>query len=146
MTTDGAPSSSEFPAAAHFVGVGVSSDAAPSELQHLVDQALHAIQITSADVAAVATIDTRLDHPAVTALGWLVVAFTAAALASVATPNPSPTIENLTGSPSVAEAAALLAAGPGAELIVAKRTSAHATVAVARSPLSSDRPTDQEHP
>jgi cobalt-precorrin 5A hydrolase/precorrin-3B C17-methyltransferase len=36
------------------------------------------------------------------------------------------------GTPSVAEAAALLAAGPAADLIVAKTTSAHATVAVAR--------------
>jgi len=36
------------------------------------------------------------------------------------------------GTPSVAEAAALLAAGAGSELIVRKRASAHATVAVAR--------------
>src|SRR5213078_4776122 len=41
-------------------------------------------------------------------------------------------VRSAVGTPSVAEAAALLAAGPGAELVVTKRTSAHAAVAVAR--------------
>ena len=35
------------------------------------------------------------------------------------------------GTPSVAEAAALLAAGPGSRLMISKRRSAHATCAVA---------------
>jgi nicotinate-nucleotide--dimethylbenzimidazole phosphoribosyltransferase len=48
-------------------------------------------------------------------------------------PNPSPAVADQTGTPSVAEAAALLAAGAGGELVLAKRRSAHATVAVARA-------------
>src|SRR5205823_6364427 len=58
--------------------------------------------------------------------------FSADALAAVAVPTPSPVVECAVGTPSVAEAAALLAAGPGSELVVSKVTGAHATVAVAR--------------
>jgi cobalt-precorrin 5A hydrolase/precorrin-3B C17-methyltransferase len=68
----------------------------------------------------------------VTALGLPVRAFSSAELAAVAVPSPSPAVEAAVGTPSVAEAAALLAAGPGAELVVPKQTGEQATVAVAR--------------
>jgi cobalt-precorrin 5A hydrolase/cobalt-precorrin 5A hydrolase/precorrin-3B C17-methyltransferase len=55
----------------------------------------------------------------------------AAALAAVAVPTPSDVVARHVGTPSVAEAAALLSAGPGAQLLVAKRRSAHATCAIA---------------
>ena len=144
MTADGAPTPGEFPATALFLGVGASSDLAPAELSDLIVVALAECSLDPCHVAAVATIDTRLDHPAVLSLGWPVTSYSAAELAAVATPNPSPAVEAAAGTPSVAEAAALLAAGPGAELIVTKRSSAHATVAIARTPLSSDR-THLEH-
>ncbi len=47
-------------------------------------------------------------------------------------PTPSAVVADAVGTPSVAEAAALLAAGPGAELVVHKQANAVATVAVAR--------------
>ena len=76
--------------------------------------------------AVVATIDRRADHPAVTAAagGLPVVAFPASLLAAVDVPNPSATVDEAVGTPSVAEAAALLAAGPGARLVVEKRRGA----------------------
>ena len=46
-------------------------------------------------------------------------------------PNPSEVVRHAVGTPSVAEAAALIE--PGATLLAAKRASAHATVAVARA-------------
>ncbi|MDQ2726234.1 MAG: precorrin-3B C(17)-methyltransferase, partial [Actinomycetota bacterium] len=58
--------------------------------------------------------------------------FTAAQLASVQVPNPSEVVAAEVGTASVAEAAALLAAGPGADLVVTKRKGGTATVAVAR--------------
>ncbi|BBA96578.1 putative aminotransferase [Actinacidiphila reveromycinica] len=64
-------------------------------------------------------------------LGVEVVAFAPDTLARVAVPTPSEVALGTLGTPSVAEAAALLAAGPGAELALTKRKSAHATVAVA---------------
>jgi cobalt-precorrin 5A hydrolase/precorrin-3B C17-methyltransferase len=65
-------------------------------------------------------------------LGGCLRLFPAETLRSVRVPTPSEAVRSAVGTPSVAEAAALLAAGPGADLVVTKRTSAHAAVAVAR--------------
>ncbi|MFP4032742.1 MAG: cobalamin biosynthesis protein, partial [Desulfococcaceae bacterium] len=46
-------------------------------------------------------------------------------------PSPSEMVERHVGTPSVCEAAALLAAGEGGKLLVAKRKSVNGTVAVA---------------
>ncbi|MEI4927576.1 cobalamin biosynthesis protein, partial [Klebsiella pneumoniae] len=59
-------------------------------------------------------------------------AFSAMQLAGVDVPSPSEIVEEAVGTPSVAEAAALLAAGREAQLVVAKAVRARATVAVAR--------------
>ena len=59
------------------------------------------------------------------------VTFPASRLAAVPVPNPSEVVRRAVGTPSVAEAAALIE--PGATLLAAKRASAHATVAVARA-------------
>lgn len=105
------------------VGVGTSSDASPQEVAALIGATL---------VEAVATIDRRVDHPAVVGLGFPVRAFTAQQLAEVDVPTPSDIVAASVGTSSVCEAAALLAAGPGAELVVTKRKNAVATAAVAR--------------
>ena len=70
--------------------------------------------------------------PVVTALGRPVRAFSAEELAARRRAEPERVVAAEVGTPSVAEAAALLAAGPGAELVVAKQKGATATVAVAR--------------
>jgi len=57
--------------------------------------------------------------------------FSASQLATVRVPNPSPVVEAAVGTPGVCEPAALLAAG-ATELLLPKRKSAHATVALAR--------------
>ncbi len=58
--------------------------------------------------------------------------FSAEALASMPVATPSVLVLTAIGTPSVAEAAALLAAGPGGTLIAAKACSAKATCALAR--------------
>jgi cobalt-precorrin 5A hydrolase/precorrin-3B C17-methyltransferase len=63
--------------------------------------------------------------------GWPVVTFPGQLLAAVPVPNPSEVVRRAVGTPSVAEAAALIE--PGSVLLAAKRSSAHATVAVARA-------------
>jgi cobalamin biosynthesis protein CbiG len=83
-------------------------------------------------VQAVATVEGRLEHPAVRALPWPARGYPADTLAAVAVPNPSAVVAAAVGTASVAEAAALLAAGDGARIVVPKRRSDHATVAVAR--------------
>ena len=83
-------------------------------------------------LAEVATVDRRSRERAIVALGYPLRLFPATDLAAVAVPNPSEVVRAAVGTPSVCEAAALLAAGPGGELVVPKRASATATVAIAR--------------
>ncbi len=88
---------------------------------------------TSVDVA---TIDVRADHPAVRAAATgrgRLLAFPSSLLGVVDVPNPSEVVAEAVGTPSVAEAAAILGAGPGGRLIVPKRKNATATAAVAAS-------------
>lgn len=134
----GPPSSEQILGASYVVGVGLNSDASPAELDGLVTAALTEGALGADHVCAAATIESRREHPAMRALAWPLVTFTSTELAAVATPTPSARIDDLIGTPSVAEAAALLAAGAGAELVVTKRSSAHATVAIAGRPIPSD--------
>jgi len=68
-------------------------------------------------------LDAALDRP--------MVSFPASILAVVDVPDPSEVVAAAVGTPSVAEAAALLAAGPGARLVVGKQRGPAATAAVA---------------
>jgi cobalamin biosynthesis protein CbiG len=112
------------------VGAGCSLGCAPEELAGLVDEALAGVDGT---VVAVASVDRRAAEPCVVALaarfGVPLRTYAAARLGDVDVPTPSRIVHAHVGTPSVAEAAALLAAGGG--LIVPKRRSAHATCAIA---------------
>ncbi len=113
-------------------GIGTSTDASPEDVAALLACALAEAELAGDSVAVVATIDRRRDHPALNRLGLPVRAFTAEELATIDVPTPSEVVMTAVGTASVCEAAALLAAGPGAELVVWKRSNPVATVAVAR--------------
>jgi cobalt-precorrin 5A hydrolase len=88
------------------------------------------------DVHVVATIDRRLDEPAVTALAGdrPLIGYTPAELDAVDVPRPSAVVRRLTGTGSVAEAAAILAArdtGGAGVLVVGKQRGRRVTVALA---------------
>lgn len=114
------------------VGVGASTDASGAEAVEAVRAALGAAGLSPAAVAEVATLDRRAGDPAVLALGLPVRSYPAERLATVAVPTPSPAVRHAVGTPSVAEAAALVAGGSGAALVVPKRAARRVTVAVAR--------------
>lgn len=120
--------------AAIVVGAGCSLRCPPGELLALVDGALAEAGLAAADVVALATVDRRAHEPAIVAAasgrGWTLELHGAEALRTVAVPTPSPVVDAHVGTPSVAEAAALLSAG-AATLLVPKRRSAHATCAIA---------------
>lgn len=125
-----------------IVGLGCDRDAAIGTVRAAVDQALALAGLESTAVDAVATIDRKRDEGAILALaaerGWTLHFFSAAALAVVAVPSPSETVRRYMGTPSVAEAAALLAAGTGIEALVLEKhkhrgaDGKHATVSIAR--------------
>ncbi len=117
-----------------IVGVGASRGAPAAEIGTLIDGTLAELGLSVGSVRHIATADVKADEPGLLAAaaerGWPVVTFPASRLAAVPVPNPSEAVRRAVGTPSVAEAAALI--DPGATLLAAKRASAHATVAVAR--------------
>jgi len=115
-----------------IVGIGTSTGAPPHRVRDLLDRVLDEASLAVESVGTVATIDRRKDEPALVELGLPLAAFAADELARVDVPTPSDVVATAVGTPSVAEAAALLAAGPGATLVVTKRKNEVATVAVAR--------------
>lgn len=145
------------------VGVGASAGVSADEIDAAIDAALADAALSPQSVAALATVEAKAHEPAVVEVarrrGVALRAHPAAALAGVDVPNPGEAATAAVGTPSVAEAAALVDAGAGdagaGELVVAKTRSrprpapdgepgaehgaasqpaAMATVAVARRP------------
>ncbi|RDI64996.1 cobalamin biosynthesis protein [Nocardia pseudobrasiliensis] len=114
------------------VGIGFR----PGASTHALLAAIRAV--TGSDrIHCLATVDRRAADSALidaaTELVVPIVGFSVEELAGVRVPNPSSVTTAALGIPSVAEAAALLAAGLG-ELFVAKRIHDGVTIAVARMP------------
>ncbi|MFF7991826.1 cobalamin biosynthesis protein [Kitasatospora xanthocidica] len=118
------------------VGIGAGGGAGRTEVMRLLTTALTEAGLALDAVARLATVAGKADHPAVRwaayCLGGVPVdEHPAQDLADVPVPNPSARVGAAVGTASVAEAAAL-ASAPGGRLVVAKRKSATATVAIAR--------------
>ncbi len=118
------------------LGLGASRGVSAHEVLRLVEATLAAHGLAVESVGSVATVDTKADEAglleAAATRGWQLRTYPPAELAAIPVPNPSEVVQAAVGTPSVAEAAALLAAGPGGSLVVPKTASAMATVAVAR--------------
>ena len=123
------------------IGVGCERGADPAELNELVASALAAGGIAPAAVAGLYSLDLKADEPAVhaaaAALGVEARFFDASTLEAEAPrlKNPSEIVFREVGCHGVAEGAALAAAGPDGELVVAKTKSARATCAIAIAPM-----------
>lgn len=125
------------------LGIGCDRGTPEATIAQAVDEALVLAGARLAQVAAVASITLKADEPGLLALagrrGWTIRFHAPAALAAVPVPNPSETVRRYTGTPSVSEAAALLAAGAidASALLVEKHKhrgadGRNATVSVAR--------------
>lgn len=126
------------------LGIGCDRGTSEATLALAVQQALVLAGVGEGDVARVASITLKADEPGLLALaqrrGWPLLFYPAVQLAEVSVPHPSETVRRHTGTPSVAEAAALLAAGASNDasaLCVEKLRlrgddGRHATVSVAR--------------
>ncbi|MDA0182037.1 cobalamin biosynthesis protein [Solirubrobacter phytolaccae] len=111
-------------------GVGCSLGCPPEELRALIETTL-----PDGTLRALATVDRRAEEPAMLEaaahFGVPLRTFPAHELARVDVPTPSAVVARHVGTPSVAEAAALLS---GTRLLVPKTRSEHATCAVAECP------------
>lgn len=124
------------------IGMGCDRGVSLATVQEALAQALAQCGRLPRHVRLMASIDAKRDEEALLALaaaaGWPCAWWPAARLAQVSVPNPSPTVLRFMGTPSVSEAAALLAAGSrdSADLLVEKirhrgPCGKHATVSVA---------------
>ncbi|GGY41118.1 cobalamin biosynthesis protein [Pseudoduganella albidiflava] len=128
----------------YAVGLGCDRGVALQTVREAVQAALLAAGAVPAQVTAAASITLKRDEAALLAIageyGWPLHFYAAAELAAVPVPHPSATVLRHTGTPSVSEAAALLAAGAGTPmtaLVVEKHKhrgadGRHATVSIAR--------------
>jgi cobalamin biosynthesis protein CbiG len=144
-----AEAGSRPPASRLCVGVGARRGVPAADVCASVREVLRGAWLEEETVTRLATVQARAAEPgmrtAAHRLGARLHPCSPAALAAVRVPNPSRAVRRSAGTPSVAEAAALLAAGEGARLLVPKRVCApgggpgRVTVAVARG-----RTTDSE--
>jgi cobalt-precorrin 5A hydrolase len=106
---------------------GTSADRIRAALRDLMGDSM---------IGCIATVDRRVSEPGRVAvgaqLGVPIVGFSAAKLSAVAVPNPATRTSTAIGTPSVAEAAALLTAGAG-PLVVPKRTVRSLTITAAET-------------
>ncbi|MBI2308121.1 MAG: cobalamin biosynthesis protein [Rhodocyclales bacterium] len=126
------------------LGLGCDRGTPAATIAQAIAEALAAAGAAPADVAAVASIDLKADEAGLAEVaarhGWTIRFLAAAELAAVAVPNPSEIVRKYTGTPSVSEAAALLAAGADlSHLIIEKHKvrgpdGRNATVSIARIP------------
>ncbi|MEC4572153.1 Rv2231c family pyridoxal phosphate-dependent protein CobC [Streptomyces virginiae] len=114
------------------VGVGGRAGVSVEEVCALVEETLRGAGLTAEAVTALATVDSKVGEAGIAGaaerFGVPVLGYPADRLADVPVPHPSEAARAATGTPSVAEAAALVAGG---ELLVPKRRSLSATCAVA---------------
>jgi cobalt-precorrin 5A hydrolase len=128
------------------LGLGCDRGTPAATIAQAIAEALAAAGLRPEQVRAAASIDLKADEAGLLAVaaaaGWPLSFYPAVALAAVAVPNPSETVRQYTGTPSVSEAAALLAAkadastGIGALLIEKHKLRGadgrNATVSIAR--------------
>ena len=124
------------------LGLGCDRGTPAATILRAIDEALAQAGVTLAEVGAVASIDLKADEAGLLEVaagyGWTIRFYAAAELAQVVVPNPSETVRKHTGTPSVSEAAALLAAGADlTQLLIEKHKvrgpdGRHATVSIAR--------------
>ncbi|WP_035655023.1 cobalamin biosynthesis protein [Bradyrhizobium sp. STM 3809] len=120
------------------LGIGCRRDASLDAIERVIAQALSVAKLAASDIAVVATARDKMHEPGLIAaakrLGRPLLGVTQDELASVADRafTRSDLVQRLKGVPSVAETAALAAAGRNARLVVPRLAQGAATCAVAQ--------------
>ncbi|WP_313952245.1 cobalamin biosynthesis protein [Accumulibacter sp.] len=150
---NGAPGAENPRQFALALGLGCDRGTPAATINQAISEALAACGGQPSDVRAVASIDLKADEAGLLQVAreraWCIHFYAAAELAAVDVPNPSETVRRHTGSASVSEAAALLAAGADkADLIVEKHKlrgpdGRNATISIARIHQRAQMSTDE---
>lgn len=106
-----------------WVGVGCERGTSRELIETAIEQVCQKNQLAESAIAGIATIDIKADEVGLVELcrdrNWPLRTFPAEVLRSVTVPNPSAVVDQEVGTPSVAEAAAIVAA-QGSTLLVPK--------------------------
>jgi cobalamin biosynthesis protein CbiG len=113
------------------LGVGLSSRASEADVRGAAEEVLAAAGWRWEDVVVIGTASRLANDPRLVTLGLPVVGFDSPQLSTVRVPTPPGPVLNRLSIPAVAEAAALLAAGPEALIVVPKKIGRLVTVAAA---------------
>lgn len=117
-----------------WVGIGCERGTSKELISQGINQVFEKAHLSPQAIAGIATIDLKADETGLIVLtqerNLPLVTFTAQQLSQVVVPNPSSVVESAVGTPSVAEAAALLAASHN-QLLVTKQVLEKMTVAIA---------------
>ncbi|OLP17827.1 hypothetical protein BST81_12230 [Leptolyngbya sp. 'hensonii'] len=96
-----------------WIGLGFQQGASRRLLEAAIQQALQSVELAATAVMGLATLDRKAQDADLLDLchdrGWSLQSFTAEQLQNVVVPSASNRVASATGTPSVAEAAALLA-------------------------------------
>lgn len=124
------------------LGIGCDRGTPAATIAQAAEAALAAAGLARHAVERVATIDLKADEAGLlefaAARNWPLTFYPATELAKVAVPNPSATVLKYTGTPSVSEAAALLAAQAEMQALLVEKfrlrgpDGRHATISIAR--------------
>ena len=124
------------------IGLGCDRGTPLATVLYALDAALAQAGVTRAQVRVLASIEAKSDEAAFLELatlgGWPLRFFSVAELAAVPVPNPSATVLRHMGTPSVSEAAALLAANTQADQLLVEKfkhqgiDGKNATISIAR--------------
>ncbi|WP_051358169.1 precorrin-3B C(17)-methyltransferase [Rubidibacter lacunae] len=124
-----------------WIGIGCERGTPQALLESALARVLAERGLTAEAIAGVATLDLKADEPGLRSFcrdrDLPLQVFAPEVLQAVPVPNPSEVVAEAVGTPSVAEAAALQAAGDGAELLVPKQIErgegGAATIAIAQA-------------
>lgn len=124
------------------LGIGCDRGTPAATIAQAANEALASIHASTRDVAALASIDLKADEAGLlefaASLGLDIAFHPAARLAEVPVPNPSETVRKYTGTPSVSEAAALIAAQANQSALLVEKyklrgpDGRNATISIAR--------------
>ncbi len=130
-----------------WIGIGCERNTSRELIEDSLENFLKANNLSPLSIAGLASVDLKKDEQGIIKISkennWPVKFFTTEELSKINTPNPSSIVLKEIGTPSVAEAACILAAGKGSKLLKEKKifksvnssksTNGALTIAVAQS-------------
>ncbi len=108
-----------------WIGLGCERNTSKELIEDSLQKFLKTNNLSSLSIAGFASVDLKKDEKAILKISkennWPIKFFTSEELSTMNVPNPSNIVLNEIGTPSVAEAACIMAAGEGSKLLIEKK-------------------------